>query len=506
MSITQEQILKTFINNRELADVKFFVGLSKTVFYGHKFVVALVSPYWKNLLYSKGWEKQRTRKLTELYLPDLSPIIFRSFLQFAYTRKVAIKDDLVFKLWEMSEKYEIDQLKQYCGEAFNRTLSNENCINYYQFSINRKLEEWSKVSLQYIEKHSDQILKNSDCFLGMGIETIKSILQLGQLSALETDILRSLISWSSHQKKVLQQSGKQAATVKSILQNFMPLIRIDLLDFEGLELLYEHGLIEKKSIFLRCMKLVKTHGIKVQPFTRSGLGLEDLRILLLVNCRRGVERINDLKNSIMSTGIQNVNIMNCETLIPTFEQMCQYDAIVLRNRNGAQLKSNIILGNDLARYVETGRGLVVIAINTLINNDSYRIKGRIQDEGFIPLQSGERIEKQGNQLGEILLPNHPIMKGVNTFRTKTYAHVIDTHNLNDGTLIAKWQNGYPLISEKTKDDHGTVVCLNFHPISTHISTDCGKAWLQDSDGGKIIANSVTYVGMKYNQKINPQKN
>ncbi|KAJ6250603.1 btb/poz domain-containing [Anaeramoeba flamelloides] len=505
MSHTLDEILIGYVNNKEFADLKFVVGKKKSIFYAHKFFLSLVSTYWRNVLYSEGWETRLTRALTEIYLPELEPRIFRSFLQFVYTRSVEIKGDLVFELRDIAKKYEIEELFKYCDEAFQKSLDNENCIKYYEYSCENKLEKWKDASIKYILDRSVSILKNHDCFTEARKETVLTVLKLKKLYAFEIDIVKSLINWSKRQKQKYYQNDERMQ-LKDILIEFKPLIKLGFLDFNGLEQVSNIGLYSPTIIFNAMMDLTKKYKVVVRPLTRSGAGIEDLKVLLLANCRRGQERVEHIKELVMTTGIQNVDIMNCSNQAPSYDEMLKYDAIVLRNRNAENLHNQVELGNDLAQYVEAGKGVVIIAINTLINNDAYRIKGRLQDEEFIPLQFGERVQQDSRELGEVLVPEHEIMSGVNSFKTKDYAHLIGTHDVRGGTIIAKWSNGFPLITEKTKEENfGTVVCLNFHPCSTKITSDCGKVWLENTDGGKIIANSVTYVGMKWHNKQKQQQ-
>ncbi|KAJ3442801.1 hypothetical protein M0812_12548 [Anaeramoeba flamelloides] len=226
---------------------------------------------------------------------------------------------------------------------------------------------------------------------------------------------------------------------------------------------------------------------------KFNLRLKRNRILLLGSARRGLKRLEHLKQSIIGGFRATVDILDISKQTPRFETMNRYDTIVLRGKNSGAIDDPVTLGNHLARFVEYGKGVIVIAINTLIDND-YKIKGRIVEDGFIPLVIANRVDSKQRQLGKIHLPNHPIMKGVQTFKTKDYTHIIGTHDLNGGTLIASWNNGYPLVTEKRKkESYGSVICLNFHPMSTKITDDCGKAWLKETDGAKIISNSVQYV-------------
>ncbi|KAJ3449197.1 btb/poz domain-containing [Anaeramoeba flamelloides] len=505
MSKKQTEIFKSFINNKKFADVVFVVGTEKEQFYSHKFLISAVSNYWRNKFYEQGWEKKITRGIKKVLLPKINPNVFQAFLQYVYTREVEIKDTLVFQLLSLAKLYSIDELTRYCLNSFEKTLDQSNCISYYEYSQSVGLKKWSDIAFEYIKENTDKIFKTVTCLDGISKTTIKKIFNFKKIYALEIHILKSLIHWATELKRDKYLSNKDV-TVQSLLKEFIPFIKIEMLNFEGLQILSDLELIDPNLIFDATIRLTRKFNLHAHTYSRSGIGLENIQVLLLAACRRGDNRINFIKQSIMSTGISNVTVQRVNESTPSYEEMLQYNAVVLRNRRAEILRNSDRLGDQLAKFVQTGRGLVVFAINTLIDSSSDRINGKIREEGYIPLKSAERIEKDQRELGEVLIPEHEIMVGVESFRTKDYTHVIGTHNINGGKIIANWTNGYPLITEKIKDEGcGPVVCLNFHPISTQITNDCGKAWLQETDGSKIIANSVSYVASYYLQKISLEK-
>ncbi|KAJ6245519.1 btb/poz domain-containing [Anaeramoeba flamelloides] len=496
MSQKIDEALSNYINSKDLADVKFVVGSKEEVFYAHKIVISMVSTFFKNIFYSKDWENKEVRGVTELTLPNIDAESFKVFLEFAYQRHIEVKEDQIFKLLNVSEKFKIEELKKYCIETYDKTLNKYNCISYYEFGKKNGIKDWTEKAMHFIEKHSNLIFENESCLQKLSLETIKTVLGLEKLLAREIHIFKALVKWAEYQKETKHKDDEKV-TLQIILKDFLEYIRLDLMSFDDLQEIQKTGLYSSEKVLEYTIQLSNDKKLNLRPLTRGGIQLRDIRVLLLGSCRRGQERLEHLKESIMFGGIQNVTIVDIGNTCPSFELMKEYDAIVLRGRNGSEMNSSSVLGDRLAGYVESGKSLIVIAINTLINSEGYRIKGRILDEGFIPLAVAERVQQDQRELGEVHLPDHPIMHGVETFKTKDYTHVIGTHELNDGTLIASWNNGFPLITEKRKEDHfGTVVCLNFHPISTKITNDCGKAWLQETDGAKIISNAANYISMQ----------
>ncbi|KAJ6226549.1 btb/poz domain-containing [Anaeramoeba flamelloides] len=497
MSNSIEEVLSNYLYNQELADVKFNVGKNKKVFYAHKMVLSIVSSFWEKQFYSENWESSDHLGVTEIDVPDIECETFAHFLEYAYKKEIQPKKGMVTKIYFVAQKYEMEELKQYCMNEFKRSLNETNYIAYYEFGKQIGVKEYTQYAKQFLENHSDRIIRNKECFKSLSIDTIKMILGLKKLMAKEIDIFQALVEWAK-EKKATKCKDNKSVTVKTLLRDFLPNIRLDLMDFKDLKIVKQTGLFPVQQLFNHSINLIQKNKIKICPLTRAGPQLEHLKVLLLAAARRGQTRLEHLQDTIKSNGIQYVTVIDINTTTPTFEFINQYDAVVLRGRNGSGMINPNILGDHLARFVKGGKGLVVIAINTLINADGYRIKGRIVDDEFIPLAIGERIQESSRNLGDVLIPEHPIMEDVESFKTKEYAHLIGTQNINGGKLIAKWSNGYPLITEKNKKEgYGTVVCLNFHPMSTKITDDCGKAWLHGTDGNKIISNSVAYVGMRY---------
>ncbi|KAJ6249387.1 pep-cterm sorting domain-containing protein [Anaeramoeba flamelloides] len=506
-----QKLLMQYINNKDLADLEFRVGKKETIFYGHKFLIGLVSDFWYNKLYKEGWQTKTKKGRDLLQLPKLDPILFELFLEYVYTREVAIKSSLLFDLQKKADQYGVPQLKKQFSEKFIDNIDLTNCLHFYEYAIGSGVKEWVSDVKKFISINTEIILMKKDCFEGLREDTIKEILSFENFLSPEIQIFRALRHWA--QKRVEKMGSttllsselqnKSKVTVKTLLKGFSSYIKLDYMNFQDLVEVHKAGVYDVETLFHTITGLAIENDLKLPLFTRSGPQLPNMKVLFLAVCRGGKPKIDHIVESISSGSVGNVSHHNIIETTPTFEKMNEYDAIVVRSRNGEVLNDPTTLGNNLAKFVETGKGVVVMAINSLVNYDGIGIQGRFIDEGFVPLQVGERIEQDERELGEIHLPTHPIMKGVETFKTKNYTHLIGTHEINSGNLIASWNNGYPLITEKTKQGakYGSVVCLNFHPCSTKITDNCGKAWLQETDGAKIISNSVEFVLRQYMKKI-----
>ncbi|MCV9386578.1 T9SS type A sorting domain-containing protein [Reichenbachiella ulvae] len=95
-------------------------------------------------------------------------------------------------------------------------------------------------------------------------------------------------------------------------------------------------------------------------------------------------------------------------------------------------------------------------------------------------------------LGEVHLPAHPLMNGVNTFSGGYYSYRTDAtaDDLQEGVeLVASWSDGSPLIMVKETDNF-KLVQLGFNPVSSDYSWGL---WDSSTDGMNIISNALNYV-------------
>ena len=84
-------------------------------------------------------------------------------------------------------------------------------------------------------------------------------------------------------------------------------------------------------------------------------------------------------------------------------------------------------------------------------------------------------------LGEINLPNHPLVDGLGSFSGDIR---ILHQKVNPGaTIVASWADGTPLVTFRSSPN--LVVDLNFYPNIDY--------WNTDSDGLKLIQNALNWT-------------
>jgi hypothetical protein len=148
----------------------------------------------------------------------------------------------------------------------------------------------------------------------------------------------------------------------------------------------------------------------------------------------------------------------------------------------------VLLGDVLADYVDSLGGVVLMHASM---SDPWGLAGRFRTGGYglIGFYAGQRAGPAS--LGTILDPAHPLAEGVNTFIGGGYAGRPNTSTIAQGTLVASWNDGTPLMV--AGDVGGTPRAdLGFFPVSSTVRSDF---WDVTTDGAQMMRNALVFVGV-----------
>lgn len=220
--------------------------------------------------------------------------------------------------------------------------------------------------------------------------------------------------------------------------------------------------------------------------------------------------LEDIQTKLMATNkFQSVDIVDVIESTPTLSTLLNYDSLLVFN--DIDYNDNVELGNIIADYIDTGRGVVASVFETGSNVENLSLQGRWYDEGYYVIDSNGQEQDTQLYLGTVFIPSHPIMVGVTTFDGGESSYY-GTGSLSlYTTLIANWTNGSPLIAEKSNKNNGDpiagkCVALNFYPPSSDVR---GDFWNSATDGAIIMANALEYaagaVVVNYTVKLTPDE-
>ena len=199
----------------------------------------------------------------------------------------------------------------------------------------------------------------------------------------------------------------------------------------------------------------------------------------------------DVVSKISGTGLFSaVDNIDVTTTTPSVATLSQYAAVFVYSDAG--FADAATLGNNLATYVSGGGG-VVLAVCAL---GSVDLGGNFASGGYMPVNGG------GLQSGTVLtlvkdLPSNPILTGVTSFNGGTSSYFNAVSIVSGATLVAHWNNGYPLVVTKPSGS-GTVVALNFYPVSSDMRSDF---WPSSTSGARLMANALSYASGAYSNPI-----
>ena len=218
--------------------------------------------------------------------------------------------------------------------------------------------------------------------------------------------------------------------------------------------------------------------------------------------------LEDIQTKLISSNkFQSVNIVDVLDSTPTLSTLLNYDSLLVFNDESYD--NGVALGNIIADYIDTGRGVVTSVFETGSGLDY--LQGRWHDEGYYVIDPSGQEDGTQLYLGTVLLPNHPIMVGVTTFDGGSSSYYGSGSLSLYTTIIANWTNGSPLIAEKSNKENGDpiagkCVALNFYPPSSDVR---GDFWNPTTDGAIIMANALEYAAgvevVNYTVQLTPDE-
>jgi hypothetical protein len=181
-----------------------------------------------------------------------------------------------------------------------------------------------------------------------------------------------------------------------------------------------------------------------------------------------------------------IDIISVESGTPTLDTLLPYSAVLLTTDFPPM--NPTLLGDVLADYVDLGGGVVLMHASM---SDPWGLQGRFRTGGYglIGFYNGQRSGPAS--LGTIVEPDHPLMEGVSTFMGGGYGGRPATSTIAQGTLVASWSDGTPLL---VAGDVGGVprADIGFFPTSSDIRPDF---WDRNTDGAQMMRNGLVFVGV-----------
>ena len=164
--------------------------------------------------------------------------------------------------------------------------------------------------------------------------------------------------------------------------------------------------------------------------------------------------------------------------LQSIDQLADYDVVMGASDGG--FNQNVVVGNILADFVDSGRGVVLAVFMQQLSID---IQGRWRTEGYdvVPAQSNNQYSM--STLGEVFDPSHPIMEGVEALQVDTYRSG-DTPLVDGAVAVANYADGQPLAAIR-EDKSAPIAWCGFYPPPTFNS--------YSGDALRMLVNEIVWV-------------
>ncbi len=121
---------------------------------------------------------------------------------------------------------------------------------------------------------------------------------------------------------------------------------------------------------------------------------------------------DDVQEKILGTGyFGSVDVVNAAVTTPTAGDLAAYDAVLVWSQLGFDDPDT--MGDVLADYLEAGGG-IVIAAGSFDDGASWELRGRLVDDGYLPLDQADITTATNLTLVEDV-PGHALLHDVLSF-------------------------------------------------------------------------------------------
>ncbi len=201
------------------------------------------------------------------------------------------------------------------------------------------------------------------------------------------------------------------------------------------------------------------------------------------------------RDALLGSGFFNsVTILDAGQVTPSLNELLAFDAVLVWSN--LALGDATLLGENLAKYVNRGGGVVVAVFATSSTTAGRSLTGRWATHGYeiVPAASGNMTGSA--TLGTILQTGHPTVSGVTSFAGGSLSFRPTTPVvLPPGQVIAEWSDGSTLVASR-EDTVGARVDLGFYPPSDNVDAIAGNYWDPMTDGDLLLVNAMKFAAQR----------
>ncbi|KAI8883031.1 hypothetical protein K501DRAFT_333651 [Backusella circina FSU 941] len=192
-----------FIDSAEFSDITFRVHEHEQdeegrVFFGHKNILAAMSP-WFNMLFTSGMKESHQK---EIRVCGVQHDIFLRLLTYCYTFNVdihSVSDG--YEMIEAADRFQLDNVREIAFQYLRQEMSENNIWDIWESADLHGCDKTMKKCTVYASNHLEALLMNSS-WLYAKPRVVKMVMEIeeGNLPA-EHILYESILSWANQQKE-----------------------------------------------------------------------------------------------------------------------------------------------------------------------------------------------------------------------------------------------------------------------------------------------------------------
>ena len=236
-----------------------------------------------------------------------------------------------------------------------------------------------------------------------------------------------------------------------------------------------------------------SHIANVLTAADAGITTTSSMNVAVYGAERGAGCLEDVQAKLLGTGqFNSVSIFDVSTFTPSLAEVQAFDSVLVFS--DYPYANPGTLGDTMADYAAAGGGVVcsVFEVGDYGSANVIHMQGRWVTDGYVLMDRSNFVEGHAS-LGTVHDSTHPIMSGVTSFDGGSLSPRPAATTVYSGVnLIAEWSDGHPLVATaEVEGSRRADIC--FCPISDDVQGQ-GRLWDPTTDGAKLMANALTWVG------------
>lgn len=161
----------------------------------HRCVLAANSRFFYTMFNSGMRESTET----VLKLPSVSCIALENILDFFYTQKIILTEDIIEDVLEASSFLLLESLKKTCFDVLKSKLSIHNCFSTRRLALEYNANELLDKTVKFIKDNFLIIVQKSEEFLRISCEELRELLKCREVRVkMEEQVFLAVLKWVKH--------------------------------------------------------------------------------------------------------------------------------------------------------------------------------------------------------------------------------------------------------------------------------------------------------------------